>query len=166
MEIRPATERDLAGIFAIYNDEILHGVSIFETRPIECPDEQRAWLAAHARPQRPAVVAVEHDRVLGWASLSDFSPKPAYARSAENSVYVHQDARRRGVGRRALEEALRLGREAGVAVVLARICTECQASVALHRALGFERVGIMRRVGEKFGRVLDVELMSLSLEKA
>jgi len=164
LDIRAATERDLAGIFAIYNDEILSGFSIFETKPIEDSVRQSAWLAAHDRAERPAVVAVDGDNVLGWACLSDYSPKPAYARTAENSVYVHEDVRGRGVGRSVMEEALRLGREAGVAVVLARICTECQASIAMHRRLGFERVGVMRRVGEKFGKVLDVEVMSRSLE--
>ena len=57
------------------------------------------------------------------------------------------------------------GRAAGLGVLLARICTEGEPSIALHRRQGFQTIGIMRRVGEKLGRVLDIELMDLQLDE-
>ena len=63
-----------------------------------------------------------------------------------------------------LADLVRRGRQADLGVLLARICTEGEASIALHRRQGFSTIGIMRRVGEKFGRVLDIELMDLQLD--
>jgi phosphinothricin acetyltransferase len=68
------------------------------------------------------------------------------------------------VGRALLSDLVRRGRSAGLGVLLARITSESEASFDLHRALGFTTIGVMRRVGEKFGRILDVELMDLHLD--
>ena len=166
MLVRRAEARDLAGIFAIYDDEILHGTATFDTEPV--PEERQIlWLAAHQSERHPAIVAEEDSSiVLGWASLSPWSDRCAYARAAEVSVYVHRDYRGRGVGRALLTDLVRRGRSAGLGVLLARITSESEASVDLHRALGFTTIGTMRRVGEKFGRILDVALMDLHLDGA
>jgi len=163
VSIRDATEDDLAGIFAIYDPEVLHGTATFDT---ECktPAERVEWLRAHAEPRRPLLVAVCGGKVAGWASLSAWSERCAYARAAENSVYVAADARGRGIGRALLEELARRARAAGIAVLLARIVEGNPASLRLHRSVGFRTIGVMRRVGEKFGKVLDVELLELHLD--
>jgi len=160
--LRDATTADAAAIAAIYNHEILHSTSTFDTTPVDA-DDRRAWLEAHSTPQR-SVLVLEDEEVVGWASLSAWSDRCAYARAAEVSIYIHADHRGRGHGRSLLTGLIERAREAGIAVLLARICTEGEASIVLHRKLGFSSVGCMRRVGEKFGRVLDVELMDLSLE--
>lgn len=167
MLIRDATADDLPGIFEIYDREVLRGTCTFETAP-KTPAERAEWLASHAVPRYPALVAVEPDhggtRVLGWASLSAWSTRCAYARSAENSVYVHQSARGRGVGRALMETLLARAKAVGIAVVLARIVEGNPASRSLHEAMGFATIGVMRRVGEKFGQVLDVRLMDRHLD--
>ena len=161
--LRRAEERDAAAIADIYNHEVLTSTATFDTQPVTV-EERVAWLQAHEPPARPVVVAEIAGEVAGWASLSSWSTRCAYARAAEVSVYVHREHRGRGVGSTLLGELVRLGREAGLGVLLARICTEGEASVALHRRHGFETIGVMRRVGEKFGRVLDIELMDLQLD--
>lgn len=164
MRIRPASERDLPAIAAIYNHEVAHGVATFDTEPWDRESTAR-WFAAHDPSRRPVLVAVAGDgTVVGWASLSDWSTRCAYLRAAENSVYVHAEHRGRGVGRMLLEAVLDRAPGSGVKVVLARIETSGVASRALHIACGFVSVGVMHRVGEKFGRVLDVELFERSLE--
>lgn len=167
MMIRDALNDDLPGIFEIYDREVLHGTSTFDTEPKNQP--QRAeWFAGHRTPKYPALVAVEPDhgasRVLGWATLTPWSVRCAYARAAESSVYVHQTCRGRGVGRALMEQIIARAACHGVAVVLARIVEGNPASLRLHEALGFATVGVMRRVGEKFGRILDVRILERHLD--
>ena len=102
------------------------------------------------------MVGVAGDEVVGFGSLSAYRDRPAYATTVEDSVYVHRDWRERGVGRRLLEELLRLAGDHGFHTVVARIVGDHEASIGLHRACGFTLVGTEREVGRKFGRWLDV----------
>lgn len=162
--LRQAEARDAAAIADIYNHEILSSTATFDTQPVTV-ENRVAWLAAHDAPDRPVVIAEVGGEVVGWASLSSWSERCAYARAAEVSVYVHREHRECGIGGLLLAELVRLGRAAGLGVLLARICTEGEPSIALHRRQGFQTIGIMRRVGEKLGRVLDIELMDLQLDE-
>jgi phosphinothricin acetyltransferase len=163
--IRDASRADLPAIVAIYNHEVLHGVATFDTVPWTV-DGQGEWFAEHGTPRRPLLVADEGGVVVGWGTLSAWSTRCAYARAAEDSVYVHDQHRGRGIGRALLEALVARARGAGLGVVLARIERSGEVSLALHRKLGFETIGTMRRVGEKFGRVLDVELLELHLDRS
>ncbi len=120
--------------------------------------EARAWLAAHAG-AHPAVVAVEGDDVVGFGSLSPYRDRPAYATTVEDSVYVRHDARRQGVGAAVLAELVRLATAHGFHAMIARVVGGHEASIQVHRACGFELVGVEREVGRKLGRWLDVVVM-------
>ena len=161
--IRDATLEDLPAISAIYDEQVLHGTATFDTEP-KSVAERREWFEAHPRERYPVIVAEEGGEVIGWGRLAPWSPRRAYARTAENSVYVRKDARGRGAGRALLEALLARARAAGISVILARVADGNPASLRLHEALGFRPVGTMRRVGEKFGRVLDVTLLDLHLD--
>ncbi len=164
--LRLARPGDLRAIADIYNHEVLHATSTFDTEPVTVAERGR-WLADHEPARHPVIVAAEDPgaAVVAFASLSAWSRRRAYARTAEVSVYVHRRARGRGLGRALLADLIDRARAAGHAVLLARICSEGQASLRLHESLGFVPVGTMHRVGEKFGRVLDVELCELLLER-
>jgi L-amino acid N-acyltransferase YncA len=157
MDIRPATDSDLAAINAIYNDAVLNTVATFDTEP-KTMAERRAWFAAHGG-RHPVVVAEREGRVVGWASLSHWNARGAYADSVEVSVYVEAAERGRGVGRRLLEEIVEAGRGAGLHAVIAQIVGDNAVSIHLHESIGFERVGVLKEVGRKFGRLLDVLIM-------
>lgn len=103
-------------------------------------------------------------RIAGWARLYPWSPRPAYARTAENAVYVDAAYRGRGLGRALLVEVLRRGYDAGVRVVIARVAEGNPKSVVLHEKAGFTTIGIMHRVGEKFGVIRDVRMMEREME--
>jgi L-amino acid N-acyltransferase YncA len=163
MRIRAATAEDLPAIFAIYDREVLTGAATFDTEPFSEP-QRRQWLEKHRDAAHPALVAEEGGKVVGWGTLSAWSDRCAYARAAEVSVYVHPDHQSRGIGRTLLAALVDAGRQAGLGVLLARIETSGTASLRLHEAAGFRRFGTMRRVGEKFGRILDVELLDLHLD--
>lgn len=163
VHIRSATLDDLAGIFAIYDPEVLAGTATFETVP-KSPRERVGWFDSHASPRHPLLVAEAGSVIAGWAGGSRWSPRPAYDRAVETSVYIHPEHRGRGVGRDLMLELIRRCRAAGAGVLLARIVEGNPASLALHESLGFQTVGITRRIGEKFGRLLDVRIMELHLD--
>ena len=158
MNYRLARRADAEPIRVIYNREVLGSTVTFDM-VARSREEQLAWIDEHGR-AHPAVVAVDdHERVCGFGSLSPYRPRPAYRTTVEDSVYVDATARGRGVGRGLLEELLRLAAAHGFHAVMARIVGGHEASIALHRACGFELVGVERQVGRKFGRWLDVVLM-------
>ena len=160
--VRPATSVDAVGIRDIYNQAVTSTTDTFDLVPRSL-DQQLAWLADHAG-AHPAVVAVEPDgTVIGFGSLSPYRPRPAYATTVEDSVYVAESARGRGIGRALLAELVRLGREHGFHSVIGRIVGHNEVSIGLHRACGFTEVGVEREVGRKFNRWLDVVEMQLLL---
>ena len=157
MQVRLATAADAAAIADIYNTEVMTSVVTFDLVP-RTSEEQVAWLAARSG-AHPCIVALDENDITGWACLSPYRPKAAYATSVENSIYVHRDHQGRGVGDVLLGELVRLADEHGFHSVFARIAGENPASVALHRKHGFEIIGVEREVGRKFGRWLDVTVM-------
>jgi L-amino acid N-acyltransferase YncA len=157
MEVRLARPEDAEAIRVIYNREVTTSVCTFDLVPRSL-ESQRAWISAHAG-AHPAIVAADDGEVVGFGSLSPYRDRPAYATTVEDSVYVHRDHRRRGVGRLLLAELVRLGRLHGFHAMIARIVGGHEASIALHRACGFDLVGVEREVGRKFGRWLDVVVM-------
>ena len=158
MHIRLARPSDAEAIRAIYNVEVLGSTATFDLRP-RTPEEQQSWMAEHRGPH-PAIVAVDgDDAVLGFGSLSPFRERPAYATTVENSVYVDAASRGGGVGRALLEELIVLAGQHGFHTVIARIGGGNEASIALHRACGFEMAGVEREVGRKFNRWLDVSVL-------
>jgi phosphinothricin acetyltransferase len=163
MKYRLATHDDAEPIRAIYNREVLGSTVTFDM-VARTPEEQLAWMDEHSG-AHPAVVAVDDlEQVCGFGSLSPYRPRPAYRTTVEDSVYVDAGARGRGVGRGLLEELVRLAAAHGFHTVMARIVGGHEASIALHRACGFDLVGVEREVGRKFGRWLDVALMQRLIE--
>lgn len=161
--LRDAAAADLPGIFAIYDREVLHGTCTFDTTP-KAPREREEWFHANPGGRYPILVAEIDGVIAGWARLYQWSPRPAYDRTAENAVYVSADFRGRGLGKHLLLEVLRRGYDAGVRNVIARVVEGNPASLRLHEAVGFSSIGVMHRVGEKFGKVLDVRLLERAMD--
>jgi phosphinothricin acetyltransferase len=159
VELRLADDSDAEAIRAIYNLEVVGSMVTFDLVPRSI-EEQRAWMASH-RGAYPVVVAVDGAGVAGFASLSPYRTRPGYSTTVEDSVYVERSRRGQGVGKALLGEVVGLARAHGFHAVMARIVGHHEASIALHRSVGFELVGIEREVGRKFGRWLDVALFQL-----
>lgn len=154
--LRDARDEDAAAIVAIYNEAVATTTASFDTEP-RTLEEQRRRLREHG-PTHPFRVADAGGEIVGWASLSPWSERRGYARTAESSVYIRVDRRGQGLGRRLLGDLLATARSTGLHTVLARISDGNPASDRLHESCGFVRVGTMRQVGYKFDRWIDVHL--------
>jgi L-amino acid N-acyltransferase YncA len=155
---RLARVEDAEAIRSIYNLEDTRSTVTFDLVPRSATDQQR-WIEQHSG-AHPAVVAVGDDgTVCGFGSIGPYRSRPAYSTTVEDSVYVRRDMLRRGIGRVLLDELLRLATIHGFHSVIGRIVDGHEASIALHRACGFQLVGVEKEVGRKFGRWLDVVVM-------
>ncbi len=157
--IRTATQEDLPGILEIYNEAVVNTTATYdyEARPLE---HRRAWFEDHQRRDLPVFVAVTPEgRVVGWSALNPYHDRMGFRFTSENSVYVAADQRGRGIGRLLIPPLIEAARERGLHAILAAIDAQNEASIRLHAAFGFERVGQFKQVGFKFGRWLDVVFM-------
>jgi len=157
LTIRPAILEDLNGITQIYNEAVQTTVATFDTEP-KTIEEQKVWFENHG-PKYPILVAELDGMISGWASISKWSDRLAYSATGEISLYIKEEFRGRGIGRKLLEAVVAEGERVGLHTIIARIAGGNRASIHLHESLGFEHIGIMREVGRKFGRLLDVYLM-------
>jgi len=162
--IRPAMETDLVAINDIYNHYVLHSTCTYQETP-ESMAERQAWFRRHGE-AHPVIVAETAGQVLGWGSLSPYHPRSAYRRTVENSVYVHHEHHRRGLGSQLLAALIARSRRLGHRAIIAAIDAEQTGSIALHARFQFERVGHLKQLGFKFDRWLDVIYLELLLKDA
>ncbi|MCK4549114.1 MAG: N-acetyltransferase [Candidatus Krumholzibacteria bacterium] len=162
MKLRPATSEDLPSITDIYNEAILNTVATFdlETKSV---DDMRLWLEKHGA-DYPVVVCTSEAKVVGYASLNEYSPKKAYAATAEVSVYIDRGSRGKGYGRMLLGAIIEAGAEKGIHSMIARITEGNDISIHLFERFDFTHVGRLREAGTKFGRLLDVDIYQRTLD--
>jgi phosphinothricin acetyltransferase len=145
---------DWPAVREIYEQGIATGDATFDT---EASDWEE-WDAGHLRLCR-LVARNEAGEVVAWAALSPVQRKSAYRGVAEGSLYVREDARGTGVGRRLSEAMIEAAEEAGIWTVELWMFPENRASIALCESLGFRIVGVRERIGKREGRWRDVVVM-------
>jgi len=160
--IRSARKSDLKIINDIYNHYVLHSTCTYQEEP-EPMSGRRNWFARHGS-KHPITVATQNGEVVGWGSLSAYHSRCAYRHTVENSVYVHYEHHRRGIGSLLLKDLVARGRKVGHRAIIAAIDADQTGSIELHSKFGFKNVGRFRQVGFKFGRWLDVIYMELLLK--
>ncbi len=153
MLIRELLEDDWPAVKEIYEQGIAGRNATFET---EAPPWE-AWDGAHL--SRHPLVAEEAGRVLGWAALSPVSERCCYRGVAENSIYVAEEARGRGVGRALLERLVADAEAAGIWTIQTGIFPENATSIGLHKRCGFRVVGVRERLGQLDGVWRDVVIL-------
>jgi L-amino acid N-acyltransferase len=164
MKYRLASLDDAEAIRSIYNREVLTSTVTFDL-VARTEEDQLTWMDEHSG-AHPAMVAIDDDStVCGFGSLSPWRARPAYRTSVEDSVYVAPEHQGRGIGKGLLSELVALAELHGFHTVLARVVGGHEASIGLHRACGFEVVGVEKEVGRKFGRWLDVVLMQRLIDQ-
>lgn len=162
--LRHAVQEDLAAIVAIYNSTIPSREVTADTEPVSVASRQ-AWFDHHNPTLRPLwVVEQEADdsapaTVIGWLSYSDFYGRPAYSGTAEISIYIHEAARGKGVGRYLMEQAISYAPNAGVHTLLGFVFGHNEPSLKLFDVFGFERWANMPRVATLDGIERDLVIL-------
>ncbi len=163
MEIRPAKPADLAEIQSIYAHHVLHGAGTFEEIPPPLEEVQRRFngIVSHGWSY---LVATDATGVIGYAYFSQLRDRSAYRHTAEDSIYVRDDVRGQGVGKalvaKLLDEATVMGFRQMIAVIGD---SDNVGSIGVHASLGFQRAGLLRATGLKFGRWVDTVYMQRAL---
>ncbi len=153
-----------AAILDILNDAIVTSTALYDYQPRTLAS-MRTWFDTKAAGGFPVIGAVdEAGTLLGFASYGTWRAFPAYKYSVEHSVYVHKDARGRGLALLLMRALIDAARAQGKHVLVGAIDATNDASIALHRQLGFEPAGTVRQAGFKFGRWLDVAFYQLILD--
>lgn len=163
IKIRPSTDADVVAITAIYSHHVLNGTGTFENIPPGAEDmaARRADVLAKSLPY---LIVEDEAGLLGFAYCNWFKPRPAYRFSAEDSIYLAERAKGKGLGRLLLQELMGQAERAGVRKLIAVIGDSANAgSIGVHRACGFSHVGVLSNCGWKFERWLDVVLMECAL---
>ncbi len=155
MIVRPATPADLPAINAIYNFYVETSPATFDLEPMT-GEWRRAWFDARVVSGLPVLVAGAEGGAAGWCCLSPWSPKQAYQSTVEESIYIADPHRGRGVGKMLLEAILGNAKALEKQVVMAGVVGCQQASLALHRKCGFVEAGRYEHMGYKLGAWHDV----------
>ncbi|MEI9992257.1 MAG: N-acetyltransferase family protein [Rhizomicrobium sp.] len=158
VEVRPVAQSDLPALLDIYNHYVVHTPITFDLEP-RTPAQRQAWLDQFQPTGRyRCFVAARGGTAIGWASSAKFKDRAAYDTSIETSIYLAPGEGGKGLGRllyRTLFDALK-GED--IHRAYGGITLPNDASVGLHRAMGFEHIGTQREIGRKFGRYWDVAL--------
>jgi phosphinothricin acetyltransferase len=159
VSIRDVSPSDLGAVTAIYSEAVLNDVASYEIAP-PSEAEMAARFSAITGQRYPYVAAVdEADSLLGYAYASAFRTRPAYRWMVEDSIYLAPEARGRGIGKMLLEEIVKRCAALGFRQMTAVIGGAHPASIALHKAVGFQEAGLLKGTGYKHGRWLDTMIM-------
>lgn len=161
--IRPARESDIPELSEIYNHVILNTTAVYQYEA-QTLEMRRIWYESKLKDGYPVFVAEDGGRVVGFSSYGPFRAWAAYKYTVENSVYVADGQRGKGIGSLLLRPVIDSVRSRGLHAIVAGIDATNEASVRLHESFGFREVAHFKEVGFKFGRWLDLKFLELVLD--
>jgi L-amino acid N-acyltransferase YncA len=159
---RPAVRADLPQIVEIYNSTVPSRMVTADTEPVPVESRLR-WFEEHTPGARPLWVVEDAGRIAAWLSFSSFYGRPAYSKTAELSVYVHEGRRNKGLGSYLLAEALAHAPALKVDTLLGFIFGHNEPSLALFRRFGFSRWGELPKVAALDGVERDLVIVGKRL---
>jgi phosphinothricin acetyltransferase len=160
--VRSSTDGDVPAMLAIYAYHVQRGLGAFDFEPLDGNDikRRRKNMVKH---RLPHLVADHDGQVIGYAYAVPFRKRPAYRYAVKHSIYVHPDHLNAGVGRRLLPALIEACTAAGYRQMIAYVDVANLPSQHLHEMFGFERAGLLKAVGFKYGRWTDSLLMQRAL---
>ncbi len=156
--IRPAILEDLPAILTIFNDAILHSTAVYSYSPYT-PKMMKEWFKEKESQNLPVFVATQKNSVTGFVTYGKFRARPAYKYTMEHSIYVHPDYRRQGIAKTLMEHIILVATKNNVHALIGGIDAENTVSIEFHKKFGFKQAGILKEVGFKFDRWLDLIFM-------
>jgi len=163
VQIRPATENDLAQMLEIYNEIIANTTAIFQYDP-HTLESREEWFEKKKEEGHPVFVAEDDGVVVGYSTFGWFRNWQAYKYSVENSVYVKAGYRGKGISKLLMQPIIDAAKEMGMHTIIAGIVADNDISLALHKQLGFVEVAHFKEVGFKFDKWLDLKFLQLMID--
>lgn len=160
--VRAATTADVPALNSIYNEYIVGSHVSFDTEPWTY-DERATWFEDRASADYPVLVATRNDVVVGTAWSGPWREKAAYRSTAETTVVLAPNQSGAGIGATLLARLLEALAAAGYALAIAIVALPNDGSIAVHRKLGYEEVGVLRGVGFKDGHFHDTMILQKPL---
>jgi L-amino acid N-acyltransferase YncA len=161
--IHTVTPQHLPAILKIVNHNILHSTALYDYTPKDNAYIE-IWYKEKTERKWPVIVAVQNNHVVGYGTYGTFRFKEGYRYTVEHSVYVSHEYTNKGIGKLLLAELIRLAKEEGYHTMIGGIDAENKGSIAFHAKFGFTEAGLLKEVGYKFGKWLDVQFMQLILK--
>ncbi|WP_231942811.1 GNAT family N-acetyltransferase [Cupriavidus taiwanensis] len=159
-----ATPEDMEAVCAIYNDAVENTTAIWNEVLVDVAN-RLDWLSARRKAGFPVLVALDATGVVvGYASFGDWRAFDGYRHTVEHSVYVRTDQRGKGIAGSLMKALIERAGELGKHIIVGAIEAGNASSIRLHEKLGFEQVGLMKEVGTKFGKWLDLVFMQLNID--
>lgn len=162
MQLRAATSSDAERIADIYNYYVENTIVTFEEQIVSAA-EIAGRISEVQRQELPWLVAEAAGQVVGYSHASRWKARSAYRFAVETTVYLKQGWQGQGIGKALYSALIPLLQSKGIHAVIGGAALPNPASVALHEALGFERVATFRQVGFKLERWVDVAYWQLIL---
>ena len=162
--IRSVRLSDAEAITKIYNYYVKETTVTFETEEIDIMEMEKR-IKKTLEYGYPFIVHEENNKVTGYAYVGKFRERSAYSESLETSIYLDINEKGRGIGRKLYKRLIELSQEAGVHVLIGVVSYPNLASQRLHESVGFEKAGVIKEAGKKFGKYIDVEFWSYILGK-
>lgn len=162
MTLRNATLTDLPAIVAIYNSTVPGRLVTADTEPVSV-ESRMPWFESHNPHTRPLWVYEEAGAVQAFVSFKSFYGRPAYNGTAEIAIYLHENARGQGLGRKLLRHALENSPSMGIKTILAFIFGHNTPSLRLFETEGFVRWGFLPAVAELDGVERDLVILGKRL---
>jgi len=162
-KIRPATENDFGAITDIYAHYVRNGTASFEIDPPDTAEMKQRWVNL-TKKGFPYLVAEDNGKVAGYAYIGPYRERLAYRHTVEDSIYIDRHHLGKGMGKFLLSTVIEASQRLGFKQVIAVIGdSNNAASIRLHARCGFHDAGILKNVGHKFDRWLDVVLMQRAI---
>ena len=161
LKIRPARIDDAKEIARIYNQGVQDRAATFENAYVT-PEERYIWLVA--RPERyPVLVAEVKHTLMGWASLTPYSPRHCYDGIAELSLYIDRSLRGHGVGQELMKAMQNIARARGYHKLIGRVMADNEPARKLCQLMGWKEVGIHEKHGKLGGEWHDLVLVEFPI---
>lgn len=160
--IREAEAKDLEQITAIYNEAVKNTTATFDTEE-KTMEERKVWFENRTE-NFPILVAEKNNVIAGYIALNKWSERKAYDITAEISVYVNTNFRGQGIGKLLVQTMVARAQQTNLQSLIARITEGNEQSIYLHKLVGFEVMGVMKKAGNKFEKLLDVTFMQKMLK--
>ena len=162
MQFRDATIEDLPNIVAIYNSTVHSRMVTADTEPVSVSDKTN-WFNQHHSKRPIWVVEHENNGIIGWISFKDFYGRPAYNGTAEISIYIHEQFRMMGFGKKMLQHAVSKAPELNLHTLLGFVFEHNTNSIKMCESLGFETWGNLKDIAIMDNNHYSLKILGLKI---